>query len=63
MSALSRRGYGNGEGQVKENCVGGQLGCLGEKLSQYGIVQSFAVEVGDVLHECHDQRMGMAFAR
>src|SRR5580693_5614097 len=68
MSGLSTRGYGNGAVAVKgkgrdrrDKGAGDVLG--GGELRQDRVVKAFAVEVGDVLHKCHHQRMRMAFAR
>ena len=72
MSGLSTRGYGNGAvavkgkgrekaGKGRDKGAGDVLG--GGVLRQDRVVKAFAVEVGDVLHKCHHQRMRMAFAR
>jgi len=65
MSGLSRRGYGNGavavKGKGRDKGAGDVLG--GGELRQDRVIEAFAVEVGDVLHKCHHQRMRMAFAR
>jgi len=68
MPGFCRRGYDSREVAVKRTLNGARLTLFTVRevqapSGQDGIVQPFALEVGDVLDEGHDQRMRVVLAR